>query len=320
MLNLKKFLTIGVTLASICVANATSLFGDCCCVEPSTDLSLSAGWRRDEIKGSTKHENNHSGRQHFNAKDLNTWEIGVQLHAQMPEWCDCGCDGSNWWLRQFYVRGYAYRGWVTDGKFHTHANSDVSGISTDHAHAKIRNGRTVDGTIGVGFLYPVCDGFGIGPVGGYAYDQIHVKPKHRHHHDESNSSSSSDATIGSSGSSGSSENDSFRFTQTWRGGWVGVDGVYYWCYCDNQFQFDFGYEYHWPQLRATVHGHQEGEHSNHSNDAWGQVFYIDGHYNVCDCWDIILGFDYKDFKTKKSKKHDNKWWSYGVTLDLAYRF
>lgn len=314
MLEFKKYLKIGIAAASLCMVSSAAFLS----ANIDNELSLSLGWRNDEIR--TKHH--HHGRK-VRISNANLWQIGAQAWLGMPDcWCGCGTE----WLSNLYVRGYGYYGWYSDGRFHGHHNNGSrsdDNSSSSRNHHRLNNSWAVDYSVGVGYLFPIGCDFSIGPVGGYAYDQQHFKARRHHHHRHSSSSSLSSSSSSSRSSSSSFDDDHRHFSAKtrWDGGWVGVDALYNWC----DWNFAFGYEYHF----ANFHGHsRDGSNANdenssssrrrhhHNKRGWGNVAWIDARWNLCDCWDIIGGFKYQDYQ---SKKH-NRWQAYGLTLDLGMRF
>ncbi len=330
MFKLKKMFSMIVLLTTI--GSGLSYADDCGCFDPWNNLSLSLGWRRDDIKTSVDSEIPPAApffRDTLNAKRLDVWEVGGQLHLTIPHF-DCCCCDDWWWLDRFYVRGSAYRGWISNGKY-TESFTNLNRGRTTHETAKIHKGRTVDGTVGLGFLYPVCENFAVGPVGGWSYDQVRFSLK------DAKFRGIDDPVL-----------DGLTYTSTWRGPWVGADLAYNWCVCDCwNIRLEGGYEYHWANWRGTwkLKGPDItpciafSDH-RHSDDAWGQVGYINAWWNLCDCWDVGLGVKYQYWKSKRGGVHpdegtfasqgcrrnqearikDNIWRSLGVTFDIGYTF
>lgn len=357
MKGMKKFIAFGAALASLwsgasSLVEAQQCCEPCCpqeCCEspfrPWNSLSISGGWRYDRLRtrsGSRASDADIAATPHqtLRLKNLNIWQIGGQLHWSVPNFCECEYT----WLNRFYVRGYAYRGWVTSGKLH-HRTDGVLGFS-DHNGSKIHKGRTVDGTIGVGFLYPFCSGIAIGPVGGWSYEQLHVSTKHHNH---SSSSSSSFGPISSSSSESFFLDEHRSFTSTFRGPWVGFDVAYEYTDCcrDLNLRFEAGYEFHW----ARWHGSNkfrnfdsltEGSrhHRQRSRDAWGNYGYVNAWWVLCENWELGLGVKYQSWEARRHHRRSSSssssdfedssngprrirrvcWDSVQVNLDLGYSF
>lgn len=338
MKGMKKFIAFGAALASLWSGASSLVEAQQCCepcpqpccespFKPWNSLSVSGGWRYDWLRTRTGSRNSDvAGEPHqtLRLKNLNTWQIGGQLHWSMPNLFECEYP----WLNRLYVRGYAYRGWVTSGRL-SHRTEGVLGGSDEGSGRRIRTGRTVDGSVGAGFLYPFCNGIAIGPVGGWSYEQVHVSSK-RH--------------SGSSSSSGSADilgREHRRFTSTFRGPWVGVDVAYQYVDCcrDLNLRFEAGYEYHW----ARWHGSERFRDFDVStttrlrqrtNDAWGNFGYVNAWYVLCENWELGLGVKYQSWEARRRNRHGSssdsseenrrirrvQWDSVAVNLDLGYSF
>lgn len=345
MLNFSKTLKASFALAALVVSTSASLYSQCCSLEPVSEISLSGGWRRDNFKSTVENFRTTtvvSGetttvtealyyKQDLKLKNLDIWQIGGKLQFGFPD-CFCDCDYA--WLSQFYVKGYYYYGWLSNGKWEDSVVDDKNNVLS----AKSHKGRTMDGSIALGYLIPICDNFGLAPVGGWAYHQLRADLK--------------DTIFDGESHAGIDK----RFTSTWKGPWLGVDAVYYMDWCGTCLRFDAGYEYHWGKWngkRDLAKGFPENcfyfKDSRHSNKVQGQVGYITAWWPVCDCWEIGLGLNYNYFKARKgsqtpsteeftfqdcnpvlqtsgttysyaAKNKDTIWRSFGVTLDLGYRF
>ena len=370
MLELAKYVKVGLAATSLYMLSAAAFLG----ATVDNELAFNVGWRLDTVERKFHDRNDLDISIHDKLKveDANLWQIGVCGRFGAPDcFCDCGTE----WLSNFYVRGYAYYGWYTDGKiknrFHEVEGNSVSG----RRHRKVNDGHASDYSIGIGYLFPVTCEFSIGPVGGYAWDEQVFKGKRRHHHRQSSSSfipsspsssspesspsssspffpsspsSSSPSSSSPSSSSpsisgspiegldldnvvrsvGSSDGDSNRrhLKSRWRGGWVGFDAVYKLC----DWDVAFGYEYHFAQFRG---GHDRRDSSSlvpppvsnslvsnrrhhKGKNGHGHVAWIDGRWNLCDCWDLVVGFKYQNFESKRKAE----WTAFGVTAGLGWRF
>jgi|LakMenEpi03Aug12_release.lakeMendotaPanAssembly.Ray.scaffolds.fasta_scaffold11209_3 hypothetical protein len=337
MKGMKKIFAYGVALTSLW-SGASSLNAQCCepCqkLEPWNSISLSGGWRYDRI--TTKMHSSDAvsvssaSREHLKLKNLNTWQIGGQLHWSIPNlYCE-----DIWWLNQFYVRGYAYRGWVTSGRLQNRATDDLVGITDSHG-GKIHKGRTVDGTVGAGFLYPFCSGWAIGPVGGWSYEQVHVSTRSR-----GGSSSGSGSDVSSTLLDGIK-----NFTSTFRGPWVGFDVAYVYSDCcrDLNLRFEAGYEYHWATWRGSsrlrgldITTTFKGRERFRSNNAYGNLGYFNAWWLLCDNWELGLGVKYQSWTARRrhnssSSSDDSSsrvgrrlrnvdWDNVQVNADIGYSF
>ncbi len=305
------------------------------CVEPWNEISLSGGWRNDRLETKVDATDIEKGKRvtfltdDLKITDINVWEIGGNLHWSVPN-VSCFCDNDYGWLNRFYIRGYYYYGWITDGHYHEVARETATGASIT-TKAKTHKGRTLDGSIGLGFLYPVCDDFALGPVGGWAYDQI------RTHNHQAKTNGAFDPIL-----------NGVKYTSTWKSPWVGFDLTYNWCTCTcMQIRFDGGYEYHWGHWKGswTLKGPDQlpcGAFSDHrhAHEAHGNVVWGEATWNMCDCWDLGLGFKWQSWRSNGREKpragsftalgcpdtHEidkiksNKWRSIAVTVDIGYEF
>src|SRR5262245_33448926 len=214
-MNLKKIFATGLTLAaSLCSGVSIQLEA---CVEPWNEISVSGGWRRDELKNTIHSTEIQNGKRvtflkdKLKIKDIDIWQVGGKLHWNIPNiscWCEDGCS----WLDRFYIRAYYYHGWVTDGDYR---EKILERSETLRTHASIHDGETDDYSIALGFLFPICDNFAIGPVGGWAYDRIKTKNGH------AKTNGQRDPLI-----------EGVKFKSTWEGPWVGFDFTYNGCLCN----------------------------------------------------------------------------------------
>jgi hypothetical protein len=330
-----KILGLGCTLASIFFITSPALEA----FHPVSDVSLTTGWRRDEIKTSTDFGFGHTD---FKLKGLDTWEFGIRGQYAFTGFC--GCEES--WLDDLYIKGSAVWGWGQNGKFHfgnndSYSSDSYSGFDSfdyrgafDSIHA--HKTRTYDYDIGLGWLYAIDCNWGIGPTVGYAWNRLTTHPKNRG--SSSDSYSYSDSFDYSDSYSG---NDRAGYSTKWHGPWLGLELAYEDC----SWHFDLGYEFHWAKSKSK-YGNFGGSNSHKSR--YGNVLYADAWYDLCDGWEIGLGFKYRSFQS--GHKHHNrsgsyssysdseffasdysyssggfgssrtKWDSWGFTLDLGYRF
>lgn len=325
MSSIKKFLLLGTVLISAAFSKAAATDSSI------SDITISAGWRYDDFS-SHIHQNipigsNESliGGWKLKLTGINIWQIGGQFHLPMPGFFYDSCDYDLAWMENLYMRGNAYGGWLGCGKYHE-TKEYGSGVPSTQYHANIHKGSSFDGTIGLGFLYPVCDEWSIGPIAGYSYDRLHINTKNLE----------SSAIVPGT-------DYSVKFISTWKGPWLGFDFTYY--FCEWNVTVDAGYEYHWASWNGKkqlsnpdVGNCTEFSDNRHSSNAHGNVAYLDARYTWCECWDFILGFKYQGFdvesghmkpenqaasgclNTEKLKIKMTKWNSYAVNFDIGYRF
>lgn len=332
-----KILGLGCTLASIFLITSSAI-----ALHPISDVSLLTGWRSDEIKTSTNFGDDYGfGRNQVKLKNLDTWEFGIRGQYAFTGFC--GCEES--FLDDLYIKGSAIWGWGDNGKFHFgNSSSGYSGYSGDYAgttfgsiHA--RNTRTYDYDIGLGWLYAIDCNWGIGPTVGYAWNRITTHPKRHHQHDSYSSSSYSYDDVGAAYAYSSHEH--FEYSTKWYGPWLGLELDYEDC----EWHFDLGYEFHWARNKTRFM--TDDNHRSHDS-RYGNVVYVDGWYDLCDGWEVGVGFKYRSFQSgRKHHHHDSysyssssdsadfayagdystggrggrtTWNSWGFTLDLGYRF
>ncbi len=339
MLNFKRSFylkALAVGLLSLTV----NLFSDCeplcnlSCTEPWNEVSLSAGWRRDTIQ--TKYhevdvtpESTGFILDDLKIKRLNVWEIGSQIYLSVPQFDNPLCEDW-WWMDHFYVRGSAYRGWISKG--HLQENSTrLIGTRNRHETATIHKGRTINASIGLGFSYPLSEDLTIGPIGGWAYDHIKTSCKDARYNGQADP-----AFNGSS------------YHSTWKGPWLGLDALYSICLGDCwQMKLDGGYEYHWADWKggfrlknADIEPCFLFSDHRRSHEAWGQVGRLNLWWTIYDCWDLGIGVKYQCWKSKKGKLQPrngtfaevgcnpsqknhishNTWHSIAVTSEFGYTF
>lgn len=308
---LKRGLALLVLQLGLSAQTLSADYGCCCDSEWDAELDLSVGYRRDEFSTKIKTLDHCCDTSLFHdkikVKDLDIYEIGLKGRVGYCDW---------------FVRGFAYWGWIHDGRYKDNAIAFLDG--TESCIDADVDGHTEDYSIGLGYLFGFCDNFYVGPVVGWSYNRL--KPRIDHaDFDHSNVSCS--------------VFDGLEYTAKWHGPWLGIDFIYE--YCD--FIFDFGYEYHW--------AHWDGRWSLDGSDitnlafsdrqkakhAHGNLLYADFRWGFCEGWVVGLGFMFKDFRNKKGHVHpvcsenfsafrsDNnkakvKWHSASVTLDLGYSF
>lgn len=334
-MQIRKLLTVGALwAASLCLTSTSlqaSVFGsngcyDECAVDCGYDCNynscdtingyfdISTGYRWDELK--QKFSTRISGtdtiaiKDHLKTDGLSTWVLGGKGLVSYDNW---------------YIRGEGYYGWTYSGKV---KDTGISFDSPFHEGRKIHNGHTSEFSIGGGYMFhfPDCYGncWGIGPVAGWSFDEMHLKFKH--HNREHDLCDSFDPTFPIVDSNG------IQHKSRWSGPWLGFDVQFRKC----QLQINAGYEYHWAHWNAK--GKFCGEdgtffHTNFkANDASGNVGYLDAKWILCDNWTAGIGFKYEAFDASKGKhkhleelgidfKHArSEWRSARVTLDLGYAF
>lgn len=294
---------------------------------PESDFALFTGYKRANIKTPLRAESPEEFFGNFptHLNGIRIWQVGINARYAFPDFfAGCGCDSSCYdtsWLKQFYWRGSIAIGSVDGGRIKTYAI--VPGEETDEDRARIKKGYSRDYDIALGWLYPWCDTFGIGPVIGYNYDKIKAKAGHFTDQD-------GDRVEGL---------DHLRYVSRFKGGYVGVDLAYFDC----NWKLYAGYEYHMPVWSGAFKlpgfdnedafsDHRTGHHGH------GNVFYVDGRYQFCGCWEIGLAYRYENYRSGRGRATPrccegcteisddevdiihNKYHAWSVNLELAATF
>lgn len=282
----------GVALLVMC--GTTNLFG----LEVSNEIDFFAGYRYDRIKHHASldfvtplDDGAVTAKARSKADDINIGEIGIDIRYFMPQ-LDCCCEFP--WLSNFYLDGYASWGWggksKTKSRFTEYSATGTEIVSYHHDH-KIKSVDVQDYQIGLGYLLYNCDCFAWGITGGWSYDRQKLK-HHADHYD-------------------------YKISQRWNSGYLGTELFYGWC----EWLLNAGYEYHWADL------HSDGVKSHRAD---GNVVYVDGTYQLCDCWDVGFCFKWRDFDARRGKIHGDdvlkgghakaRWESYSIVAKVGYGF
>lgn len=202
---------------------------------------------------------------------IDVWQIGVK--------------GKAFVCNQYFVRGHANYGIVgSDGKYFD-TESLPDGESAE-IFADIKDGHTVDYSIGIGYLYPFARCLSIGPSVGYAYIKESVTINDAEIDDEPLEIF----------------ND-LKYEMRWQGPWLGVEALYQ-IRC---FNVHLGYEYHWCDWRAEwlLDGPDIPEEAfsdkRKGSDAYANIFFVDVNYRFCQCWDLGVGFKYQYWKVDSGR-------------------
>ncbi len=248
---------------------------------PDSNFALIGGYKRANINTplSASDSNGFIGNFPVRLNKVKIWQIGISGRYAFPDFfAGCGCDSA--WLKQFYLRGSILIGKVDGGR--VKSLSIVPNENTNTNSASIKKGYSRDYDIALGWLYPWCDNFGIGPVVGYNYDKIKTKAGKFKDQD------GADVT----------GLDHLRYVSRFKGGYVGVDLAYYAC----NWKLYAGYEYHMPvwsgkfQLPGFDNDDAFSDKRN-GGHGHGNVFYVDGRYQFCGCWEIGLIYRYENYRS-----------------------
>lgn len=250
---------------------------------PESDFALFGGYKRANIKtplNSESETDGFLGNYPVHLSKVRIWQIGLNARYAFPDFfAGCGCDSA--WLKQFYLRGSVAIGKVNGGRIKN--NAVIPGSDQVSYEGNIKKGYSRDYDIALGWLYPWCDNFGIGPVVGYNYDKIKAK---------AGSIELDDVDV--------PDLDHVRYVSRFKGGYVGVDIAYYAC----DWKLYAGYEYHMPVWSGAWklpgfdndNGYSDHRTGGHGH---GNVFYVDGRYQFCGCWEIGLLYRYENYRSGK---------------------
>ncbi len=204
------------------------------------------------------------------AKHIQIWEVGL--------------NGRVTFCSDFFIKGFANFGKVHGGRY----IETVEGTSENEfiSKAHISGGETRDFSIGVGYLYPFYECFKAGVAGGWSYDHQRIKMK------DAETDEVDDPVL-----------DGLNYNNRWQGLWVGVEALYFW----NCFEFNAGYEYHWPHWHAewllAGPAVQTTAFSDvrHAKEGSGNVVFIDVSYPFFCYGEVGLGFKYQYWKAKSGR-------------------
>lgn len=293
---------------------------DCCIWDQfGMQLELTNGYRQDRL--STKVASyvlpSHIGiTDRLKIHDLSFYQLGLNGRFTLGDWI---------------ARLEGDIGWGGGGKYHETVS--ISRGGSIHVRAHTHDNRVRDLIIGGGYLMPLgcmCDslfGFKIGPLAGWSYDHQRIKLKH------TKIEGRPIALL-----------NGVQYKNRWQGPWLGFEATYDLC----AWEARLGYEYHWSHFHAlwALDG-SDGSGTNFSNrrksdHAYGNVVYLDAHWNFCSIWNLGFGFKYQSYRANKGSerpmhrlddssgsdtpffskdklKHAN-WTSYAVTFDIGASF
>jgi hypothetical protein len=282
------------------------------CNAPSI-FQIYTGFRYDTLKTHNNIEDecgNRISSNHLKEKNLSIWELGLQGRFSYCSW---------------FVRGFGSYGWIGTGQYRDrHSPVDDDAVLTK---AKIRHGRTVDGLVGLGYLFPYNTQWNLGPVIGWGYDSQRIRAYH------ARTDGFSDRIL-----------DGLHYKTIWSGPWIGIDTTYDTC----DYLLQAGYEFHWAHWHASWNpGCREDfdtiSDSRNSNRVYGNVLYADMIWKSCSGWGLGIGLRLQQWRANRGsiKANDNKrcfvetdrcceeefdrikrvdWYSAAIRLNLGYVF
>jgi len=323
-------------ISLLTLALLTSLFAEIQAYTPKPELVFQAGWRRDNFKQNVdQHVPPTTAASAFinsKAKNIDYFEMGVRGSWALPSfWNGFYFDCDTWWISQFYIRGSAYWGRTNSGHWKQTSNAIPATTPLNVAVGRLYHGRSREYDIAVGWMYPVCglgDDFGLGAVAGYSYDFIQFKV---HHLTNPPNTPNTDPSLF----------NGEQIKSGYQGPFVGLDFRYEW---RKNILISAGYEYHiiikwngnanFPTTATNL-----GIVSTHgfARKGYGNVFYLNADWYICDTWILGLGFKYRYFQTRdghqepnggfaanfQPPQHDSlsaKLTTYGIEMNLGYYF
>lgn len=235
------------------------------------DIAFTAGFRSDEIK--TNVDAFDPPGTLLSTDNLKGKNLRVQLRGVK----------ARLYVLDFFLKGFADFGTNNRGSY-TEITSRVHG-ATFTSKGKVRRGRTVDYSIGLGYLFPCYDYFYFAPMFGVAYDYQNIEMG------RITTNGVTDKTL-----------SSLNYSMRWEGPWLGLETQFE-VYC---FNFIMGYEFH-RRSRWLAHWNLDVPDVNRgafsdkrkSMHTFGNVFYLEGSYPVYGCWEMGLAFKYQYWHAKK---------------------
>jgi len=294
-------------------------------VELMNDIDFSGGYRQDDFKTAYHYFLRDDARDVTNnitkAEHANIWQIGLKGRLVMP---DLYCLQSFEFLRYFYLTGHAY--WGRDAG-HTHFEDNYESADNGFGCGTIKDYHTTDWQIGLGYLFDIGCFFGcnsdldlsLGVLGGYSWDQQKITLGKR----------SVDSGFNGIAYLPDTSYNSANLFNRWQGGWLGTE-IYY-SHCN--LLLNLGYEYHWSTWDSGENFPKVNFWDRrHSDNASGNVVYLDATYNVCDSWEVGIGLKWSRYTAckGKTKASDSDLYGYSdangrlqswqLTANLGYNF
>ena len=221
-------------------------------VRPLSYIDLDTGYRWDKVyhRFVVWNDGLNSAANPVRVNDLNSFQLGAKVQSAI-------CSG-NW-----FVRGSGHYGWVYPGDF------QEGGL-----YARVK-GHTVDASASTGYYFSFHPCWGLGPVIGYAYDQMHLHTSH----------------LFQNTSGGDVDNGGMKLTQTFQGPFVGLDLLFQ-PSCLWQVELEWNLIHGWWEFRDSYDVLTRASKRTHHN-VWGNVFQVDTTYILSRCWSIGLELSYE---------------------------
>lgn len=316
-------MTISKLLAGCLLLSSATLSA----IPTMNTLDISGGYRQDDLKISNHYllKSDHADitKMVTQAKHVNIWQIGVKGLLIIPE-IDCLYEYR--FLRNVYIKGYGY--WGSDAG-DTHFNDDFADIvqHIGFSCGSAKSYTTTDWQVGAGYLFDMSCWCGYGTdmdlsagiVGGYSWSEQKACFKHN----AINSGGSPNAIMPDH-----SYNGATQFNK-WLGGWLGAD-----IYCiSSNMVLNLGYEYHWSAFFSeAARPAIKYWDRRHSNDAIGNVLFLDVSYTICHCWEIGAGLKWSRYTAKDNhiktsldklytyKNTQGRWQSWQLTANIGTNY
>jgi len=220
---------------------------------------------------------------------------------------EAGGRGCLSFCKNWFIKGFANFGQVDGGSFND-VIQNVNGTQSQLT-ASIKGGDTKDGSIGLGYLYPLAGGFCIGPIAGWSYNSQTLSMKQ--------------AVI-----NGSAFPD-FSYRNRLEGPWVGLESLFS-CF---GFKVHAGYQYRWTNWHAGLQLSGSDDilltDTRKSHCGNGNLGFIDVNYCLFSYIELGLGFKYQEWTAKNGSRTpatgtdkiaSAKWQSSEVQLTLGLAF
>lgn len=314
---------IGITLAAALMSSGLFAFD----LSTESSFAFTGGWRQDHLRSSAT-TNIDESTDIVRGSHLNIWQIGVKGWVSP---CLSSCDP---WLNNFFVRGCAHWGWVSDG-IYSHRFEPAPDTTETVVRGDISHGHTWDYSIGGGYLFGCDNGIKIGPTGGYSWNKLTYKAENVMGVINTFDTSTALDTL-------SYFDEGALFSSKWMGPWVGVDAAWE---CNN-FLVIASYEYHWARWKGGFHSPSTDLDDNiHFSDSrsgrngWGHVAYLGATYTLSDCWKLGANVKYNYFHVRgslsptavggfpavggtadESDRATTTWSSVALSVDIGYLF
>jgi hypothetical protein len=293
--------------------------------ELNLNLYITNGFRRDTFStqlAAKDPESREKIHKHLKTSPLDMYQLGVK---------------SSYGICGFELRADGNFAWGRNGHL-KETTTPVSGSYQDRILADVRSTKVTDFTFGGGFAIKPFSCLALVPMGGVAYNSLLINTKN----------------VRINGIHDSLLNG-MRYINRIKGPWIGADVIFN----ISCFKLRGGYEYHYAHwhgdwklrrpeptssesLSGQISSHSDSEYSDahRSNNARGQVGYIDARYHFYNCLEIGFGVKYETWRISKGHlralteigehlrllpRHPDrvkslKWNAFAATFDIGFHF